>query len=84
MIIKWIFDRVVSLIGLLCLWPILLIIAILVKIKEPGGPILFRQKRIGFGIGVLANAAPKAITRPTSPKTSTLTSSITKLAKGRT
>lgn len=47
MIIKWIFDRVVSLIGLLCLWPILLIIAILVKIKEPGGPILFRQKRIG-------------------------------------
>lgn len=47
MIIKWIFDRVVSLIGLLFLWPILLIIAILVKIKEPGGPILFRQKRIG-------------------------------------
>ena len=47
MIIKWIFDRVVSLIGLLCLWPILLIITILVKIKEPGGPILFRQKRIG-------------------------------------
>ena len=47
MIIKWIFDRLVSLIGLLCLWPILLIIAILVKIKEPGGPILFRQKRIG-------------------------------------
>lgn len=47
MIFKWIFDRVVSLIGLLFLWPILLIIAILVKIKEPGGPILFRQKRIG-------------------------------------
>ena len=47
MIIKWIFDRLVSLIGLLFLWPILLIIAILVKIKEPGGPILFRQKRIG-------------------------------------
>ena len=47
MIFKWLFDRVVSLIGLLCLWPILLIIAILVKIKEPGGPILFRQKRIG-------------------------------------
>lgn len=47
MIFKWIFDRLVSLIGLLFLWPILLIIAILVKIKEPGGPILFRQKRIG-------------------------------------
>lgn len=47
MIFKWIFDRLVSLVGLLFLWPILLIIAILVKIKEPGGPILFRQKRIG-------------------------------------
>jgi lipopolysaccharide/colanic/teichoic acid biosynthesis glycosyltransferase len=29
MILKWIFDRVVSLIGLLFLWPVLLVIAIL-------------------------------------------------------
>lgn len=47
MILKWIFDRVVALMGLLFLWPILLIIAILVRIKEPGGPILFKQKRVG-------------------------------------
>ena len=33
MILKWIFDRVVSLLGLLILWPVLLVVAILVKIK---------------------------------------------------
>ena len=37
MIIKWIFDRVVALIGLLVLWPVLLIVAILVKVKMAGG-----------------------------------------------
>ena len=49
MIIKWIFDRVVSLIGLLFLWPVLLIVAVLVKIKMPGGPAFFVQKRVGKG-----------------------------------
>ena len=33
MILKYIFDRVVALIGLLFLWPVLLIVAILIKIK---------------------------------------------------
>lgn len=47
MILKWIFDRMVSLIGLLMLWPVLLIVAILVKIKMPGGPVFFVQKRVG-------------------------------------
>ena len=49
MILKYIFDRVVSLIGLLFLWPVLLIVAILVKIRMPGGPALFVQKRVGKG-----------------------------------
>ena len=49
MILKWIFDRVVSLVGLLILWPMLLIVAILVKIKMPGGPAFFVQKRVGKG-----------------------------------
>lgn len=49
MIIKWIFDRVVALIGLLFLWPVLLIVAIMVKVKMPGGPALFCQKRVGKG-----------------------------------
>lgn len=47
MLLKWLFDRVVSLIGLLFLWPVLLIIAILIKIKMPEGPVFFVQKRVG-------------------------------------
>lgn len=47
MFLKWIFDRIVSFIGLLCLWPVLIVVAILIKIKMPGGPALFTQKRVG-------------------------------------
>ena len=47
MVLKFIFDRVVSLLGLLILWPVLLVVAILVKIKMPGGPAFFVQKRVG-------------------------------------
>ena len=49
MILKYIFDRFVALIGLLFLWPVLLIVAILVKVKMPGGPAFFVQKRVGKG-----------------------------------
>ena len=49
MILKWIFDRVVSLLGLLILWPVLLVVAILIKVKMPGGPVFFVQKRVGLG-----------------------------------
>ena len=49
MILKWIFDRVVALIGLLFLWPVLLVVAILVKVKMPGGPAFFVQRRVGKG-----------------------------------
>lgn len=49
MILKYIFDRVVALIGLLFLWPVLLVVAILVKVKMPGGPAFFVQKRVGKG-----------------------------------
>jgi len=38
---------VVSLLGLLFLWPVLLVVAILIKVKMPGGPVLFVQKRVG-------------------------------------
>lgn len=47
MTLKFIFDRLTSLIGLLILWPILLIVAVLIKIKMPGGPVIFKQKRVG-------------------------------------
>lgn len=46
MILKWLFDRIMALIGLLFLWPVLLIVAILIKIQMPG-PILFVQQRVG-------------------------------------
>lgn len=45
--VKWIFDRITSLIGLLFLWPLLAFVAILIKIKMPDGPVLFVQKRVG-------------------------------------
>lgn len=47
MILKWLFDRVVSFIGLCLIWWLLIIVAILVKVKMPGGPAFFCQKRVG-------------------------------------
>ena len=46
---KFLFDRVVALLGLLFLWPVLLVVAMLIKIKMPGGPVFFVQKRVGRG-----------------------------------
>lgn len=48
MILKWLFDRIVSFFGLLFLWPVLLIVAILIKVRMPG-PVFFVQKRVGRG-----------------------------------
>ena len=48
MILKYIFDRLVAFLGLAVLWPVLLIVAILIKIKMPGGPAFFVQKRVGL------------------------------------
>ena len=47
MILKRLFDILASFFGLLILWPVLLIVAIMVKIKMPGGPAFFCQKRVG-------------------------------------
>ena len=47
MLLKYLFDRIVSFVGLLFLWPILIIVAILIRKKMPGGPVLFKQKRVG-------------------------------------
>ena len=49
MVLKWLFDRLVSLIGLLVLWPVLVIVAVMIKVKMPGGPAIFTQKRVGKG-----------------------------------
>ncbi|MDY3885093.1 sugar transferase, partial [Porphyromonas somerae] len=45
--VKWIFDRVMALVGLVVLSPLLAVVALLIAIKMPGGPVLFRQKRVG-------------------------------------
>ena len=44
---KWLFDRIVALIGLCILWPVLLVVWILIRVKMPGGPAIFQQKRVG-------------------------------------
>lgn len=49
MILKRLFDILASFFGLLFLWPVLLIVVIMVKIKMPGGPAFFVQKRVGKG-----------------------------------
>lgn len=46
MVFKYIFDRTMALIGLLFLWPVLFIVAIMIKCKMPG-PVLFVQPRVG-------------------------------------
>ena len=47
MILKYLFDKIASFVGLLLLWPVLLVVAILIKVKMPGGPALFTQQRVG-------------------------------------
>ena len=45
--LKWIFDRCIAFCGLLLIWWVYPIVAILIKIKMPGGPVFFVQKRVG-------------------------------------
>ena len=45
--LKFLFDRLASFFGLLIIWPVLIIVAILIKIKMPRGPVFFTQKRVG-------------------------------------
>ena len=49
MILKFLFDRVVAFLGLCFWWPVILVTAILMKVKMPGGPAFFVQKRVGRG-----------------------------------
>ena len=45
---KFLFDRIMSLIGLVCLGWLYLVVAILIKVKMPG-PVFFVQNRVGKG-----------------------------------
>lgn len=44
---KFVFDKIFSLLGLIVLSPILAVVAVLIRVKMPNGPIIFRQKRVG-------------------------------------
>lgn len=45
--LKFWFDRIVSFLGLFFLWPILIVIALIIRVKMPGGPVIFMQRRVG-------------------------------------
>ncbi len=47
MFLKFLFDRIASFFGLILLLPVMIIVAVLICIKMPGGPVLFKQKRVG-------------------------------------
>lgn len=47
MFLKYLFDKLMSLFGLVILSPILLVVACLIRLKMPGGSVLFKQKRVG-------------------------------------
>lgn len=49
MVLKYIFDRIFSLILLTLLLPVILVIYVIHKIKMPKGSFLYRQMRIGRG-----------------------------------
>jgi len=46
-VMKWLFDKLVGWAALICAAPIMLIVAIAIKLDSKG-PILFKQKRYGF------------------------------------
>lgn len=47
MLFKSLFDRGISLLGLIILFPVLIVISILIYAKMPGGSVIFKQKRVG-------------------------------------
>lgn len=47
MFFKFIFDKVSAFLGLIILCPVLLLVALLIRIEMPDGSVLFKQKRVG-------------------------------------
>ena len=45
--LKYLFDRSVSFLGLVLLSPVFILVAVLIKWRMPGGPVLFKQLRVG-------------------------------------
>lgn len=49
MIAKYLFDRIMALVGLIVLSPVLLVVWMLIRIKMPDGRAVFTQRRVGKG-----------------------------------
>mgnify|MGYP000286286887 FL=1 len=47
MLLKSCFDRLASFFGLIIFFPVLFIVTILIRVKMPGGPVIFKQNRVG-------------------------------------
>ena len=46
--IKRFFDLAISVVGLLLFWWLYLLLALVVKLDDPAGPVIFRQERLGI------------------------------------
>lgn len=46
MTLKYLFDRIFSLLGIIILSPVMLVVAVLIRVKM-GSPVLFKQERVG-------------------------------------
>ena len=46
-VMKWLFDKIVGTLALICAAPVMLLVAIAIKL-DSRGPVLFKQKRHGF------------------------------------
>ncbi len=44
---KYLFDKAFSAIGLIVLSPVMLAVAVMIRLKMPNGPVIFRQQRVG-------------------------------------
>ncbi len=47
-VMKRTFDIIVSFFGIIIISPLLLMIAIMIKIEDPDGPVIFRNRRVGI------------------------------------
>lgn len=47
--LKYIFDKVSAFFGLIVASPLLAVVAVLIRIQMPDGPVLYTQKRVGRG-----------------------------------
>jgi Undecaprenyl-phosphate glucose phosphotransferase len=46
-VMKWLFDKVVGTLALICVSPVMLLVALAIKL-DSRGPVLFKQRRYGF------------------------------------